>query len=235
MRPGRRPSRGTLAIAVTAFVCTFVSVAPASAAPAQIAASNKCCSFIAPVFEQPRGEVANFVNPLTADAPHNVEATGLGPDGLPLFYSQTIRVGEQSAVAGTQYLGAGVYPFVCSLHRETMRGSLQVTDSATAVKRPSVRLAIPARQLRSAIRKRIFRVTVDSPTGVSRGSLRVRIGGKAVGLPVRLDLPAKGRLQAKVSIPSRTVRTLERKRSVILKAEARVPFGSPAIATREIR
>jgi len=207
----------------------------ALASPAEIVAADRCCAFVDGPFEQPRGEVASFVNPGTADAPHNVESTQNGPDGMPLFYSRTLRAGEQTDVRGTQYLRAGRYPFLCTLHASTMTGDLVVTDAGAAVTRPSVRLAVPAQRLRAVTRKRVLRVAVSSPTGVSGGSLRVRVGKKAVGKRIRLDLATGKRRQATFKIPAKLTRSMKRKRSVVVTADAQVPFGSPKKVQRVIR
>jgi hypothetical protein len=204
-------------------------------APAEIVAADRCCTFVDGPFEQPRGEVASFVNPETADAPHNVESTQDGPDGMPLFYSRTLRAGEQTAVRGTQYLQAGRYPFVCSLHASAMTGELEITDAGAAVERPSVRLTIPAQRLRAVTRKRVLRMTVNSPTGVSGGSLQARIGKRAVGKRIRLNLAAGKRLRATFKIPAKLSRSMKRKRSIVMSADAQVPFGSPAKIQRVIR
>jgi len=207
----------------------------ALASPAEIVAADKCCAFVDGPFEQPRGEVARFVNPETADAPHNVESTQDGPDGRPLFYSRTILSGARADVRGTQYLQAGRYPFVCSLHASTMTGELVVTDAGVAVKRPSVRLAIPAQRLRTVSGKRVLRVTASSPTGVAGASLQVRLGRAAVGKRARLDLPVGARRTVKVRIPARVARTVKRKRSAAFRAEVSVPFGKPASSRRVIK
>lgn len=207
----------------------------ASAAPAEITAADECCEFIDGPFEQPRGEVARFINPDTAEAIHNVYSTEFGPDRNPLFYSGTIEPGNESQVRGTQYLEAGRYPFFCSVHPATMSGELQVTDSGTPAERPSMRLSIPAQRLRSVTAKGVLRVTVSSPEVASRGSLKVRIGQSALRPGTPLELAAGATREIKVKIPAKVRRAIKGRRSVSVVAEAAVRFGSPASARRVIR
>lgn len=222
------------ATALACFVLAGFGSGMALASPAEIVAADKCCAFVDGPFEQPRGEVASFVNPVTADAPHNVESTQTGPDGRPLFFSRTISSGARADVRGTQYLRAGRYPFVCSLHGP-MTGELVVTDTGVAVRRPSVRLAIPTQRLRAVSGKRVLRVAAFSPTGVSGASLQVRLGRAAVGKRVRLDLPVGARRSVKVRIPAKVARKVKGKRSVAFRAQVSVPFGKPASSRRVIK
>ncbi|MBW3536869.1 MAG: cupredoxin domain-containing protein [Actinobacteria bacterium] len=61
-------------------------------------------------------------------ARHDVTARDAGPDGLPLFASETIGTGMTSAVEGLDDLPPGVYDFTCTLHPD-MLGTLYL-DSA---------------------------------------------------------------------------------------------------------
>jgi plastocyanin len=66
---------------------------------------------------------------------HNVSASGKGPDGNPLFQSDTIGTGQSTGVAGTQYLTSGSYSFICTVH-PFMHATLVVTSAGTPVPRP---------------------------------------------------------------------------------------------------
>lgn len=211
-----------------------VGVGTAHAAPTEVVAADECCEFLDRPYEQPRGEVARFVNPETADAIHNVYSTEFGPDRGPLFLSGTISPGDESPIRGTQYLNAGRYPFFCTVHPATMTGELQVTDSGTAARRPSIRLAIPAQRLSTLVKKGTVRLTVSSPTGIRRGSLKVRVGQARIRPAILDELPA-GATRVTFTIPAKVRKSLRGKRSVTVVGEAAVPFGLPANARRVIR
>jgi plastocyanin len=66
---------------------------------------------------------------------HDVTADTRGADGKPLFGTPLIGTGEESFVEGSQYLTAGHYSFVCSIHAN-MVGTLHVTSNGTPVPRP---------------------------------------------------------------------------------------------------
>lgn len=68
-----------------------------------------------------QGEPLEFTN--LDVAPHDVTALDAGPDGLPLFASETIGTAATSAVDGLDDLPTGVYDFTCTLHPE-MIGTL---------------------------------------------------------------------------------------------------------------
>jgi plastocyanin len=80
-----------------------------------------------------QGERLTFQNLDISD--HDVTADTRGPDGKPLFGTPLIGTGEESFVEGSQYLTAGHYPYVCSIHAN-MVGTLHVTDAGTPVPRP---------------------------------------------------------------------------------------------------
>jgi plastocyanin len=80
-----------------------------------------------------QGERLTFQNLDISD--HDVTADTRGADGKPLFGTPLIGTGEESFVEGSQYLTAGHYPYVCSIHAN-MVGTLHVTDAGTPVPRP---------------------------------------------------------------------------------------------------
>jgi len=58
-------------------------------------------------------------------APHSVTAVGRS-DGIPLFDSGVLGLGEAAPVTGTGSLTPGDYLFVCSVHPFLMQGTLRV-------------------------------------------------------------------------------------------------------------
>jgi plastocyanin len=80
-----------------------------------------------------QGEKLTFHNGDTVT--HDVTATQNGPDGKPLFKSAETDGGKTSTVDGSQYLTAGHYDFICSIH-PNMKGSIHVTTNGTPAARP---------------------------------------------------------------------------------------------------
>ena len=66
---------------------------------------------------------------------HDVVSRGNGPDGKPLFSTPLIGPGPEVAVAGSEYLTTGSYPFFCSIH-PNMVGTLTVNSAGAAKPRP---------------------------------------------------------------------------------------------------
>src|SRR3954447_22740776 len=80
-----------------------------------------------------QGEKLTFHNGDTVT--HDVTATQNGPDGKPLFKTAATDAGKDSFVDGSQYLSAGHYDFICSIH-PNMKGSIHVTSNGTPAQRP---------------------------------------------------------------------------------------------------
>ena len=68
-----------------------------------------------------QGEPLEFTN--LDVAPHDVTALDAGPDGLPVFASETVGTGVTVLVEGLDDLAPGVYDFTCTLH-PSMLGTL---------------------------------------------------------------------------------------------------------------
>lgn len=73
-----------------------------------------------------QGEPLEFTN--LDVAPHDVTAIQTGPDGLPVFATDTIGAGETELIEGLDRLEPGVYDFTCTLHPE-MLGTLYLVSA----------------------------------------------------------------------------------------------------------
>jgi plastocyanin len=80
-----------------------------------------------------QGEGVTFTNADTVA--HDVTASGKGPDGKPLFQSAQIGTGQSAPVEGVEFLTAGSYPYICSIH-PFMKGTITVTSEGTPKPRP---------------------------------------------------------------------------------------------------
>jgi plastocyanin len=80
-----------------------------------------------------QGEAITFTNVDTV--PHDVTAGAKGSDGKPLFQSSQIGPGQSAPVEGVEYLAAGSYPYICSIH-PFMKGTITVSSDGTPKPRP---------------------------------------------------------------------------------------------------
>ena len=117
------------------------------AATEDVVSKDVCCQFTKSTYQSDQGEIPNFVNPSTAEVgSHNVIAKDkLG--GKPLFRSKTIGIGKSVPIDGLQYLPAGSYKFVCSIHPDSMKGTFVISHKGTPVARPKIAVSIPAQTL----------------------------------------------------------------------------------------
>lgn len=226
--------RSGLALALACLGLGLTGGTNAYAAPAEIVAADGCCTFIDGPFEQPRGEVARFVNPAGASAIHNVFAVAPGPDGRKLFYSGTIRPGSESQVAGTQYLASGDYPFVCTVH-PGMDGTLRVSGAGTPVTRPALSVAVPGQRLAAVVRKGSVRVSLASSTGVRGARVKIRVGRKVIAVARSIAVSPGGRKAITAELSSQGRKILRGKKSVAVTVAAAVSFGKSSSARRVLR
>lgn len=219
-------------------IAALLSVAaPAGASAADtIVAETECCSFAAGPFSQTLGEIPGFENPAGADAVHNVTSTAPGPDGESLFRSETIPPGSTAPVEGSQYLGPGTYPFVCTLHGSSMSGELVVDGSSgSAAARPSVRLSIPAQGLKKVRRSGRLKVKVKAMTASTAVGIVVKRGRKSIASASDLSLSAGKTRTLKLKLGRAGKKAIEGGRRVAIVARATVPFGKPSSAKRKLR
>lgn len=210
----------------------FYGAGPAQAV--DITASPTCCTFTAPSFTQAPGETANFLNEGDSTAFHNVTATSAGPDGLPLFFSDTIVGGSSSPVAGTQYLAAGTYPFVCTLHTG-MNGSLDVSGAGTPVPRPGVKLAVLAQKLKQVRKTGKLKVKVTAVAESSGVEVVVKKGSKSIGRVEGLNLAGGSAKTLSVKLTKSGRKAIKKGKKIQLSATASVPWGASAKAKRTLR
>src|SRR5436305_14713440 len=125
--------RGPLLAAIVVALATGSTLAWASA---PISTSPTCCTYSAPTLTIDQGELASFENDTVTGDPHNATASQRGPDGRPLLLAAHTLNGSKP-VNGTQYLSAGSYHFVCTIH-PGMEADLQVGSNGTPVARPQI-------------------------------------------------------------------------------------------------
>jgi plastocyanin len=231
---GKRAGNVILALLVSA-ITMFSGVAVAGAADT-ITASLTCCTFAPGPYSQDLGEIPTFENPVGADAPHNVTSTTRGPDGGPLFRSQTIAAASSSPVDGTQYLTGGTYPFYCTLHGLSMSGELVVDGGkGEVVTRPAIRASVAAQRLRAIRRSGVVTVAVRALAGSPVVNLQVKGGARTIASATGIKVNTGATRKVRLRLTKAGRKAVSKGRRVVISVKGSVAFGSPSSARRTIR
>ena len=195
-----------------------------------ITTTPACCTFAQPTFTIDPGQVATFQD--LDGVPHNVIASGIGPDGAVLFRTDTIDSG-QAPVNGTQYLGTGSYAFVCTVHPD-MTANLVVTGNGSPVARPGVVLTVVSKKLDQVLASGKLKVKVSSSALSSGVVLTARKGAKKLGSKGNIDVAAGASPTVKLPLTHSGKNALKNLGSAKVKVSSTVPFGSPTTAKRKL-
>jgi plastocyanin len=158
----RRLSAGVL-IAVAALLA-----APALAADHTYTAGPQPDHYATDSVTIDQGDTITFSNQDSGGFMHNVTATQKGPDGKPLFASDTIGPGKTAPVNGVASLKAGDYPFICTIHPTLMTGTLHVTANGTPqapppdTTPPTASVAIPDSKIGPVLKRKALRVSLKT-------------------------------------------------------------------------
>jgi plastocyanin len=184
--------------------------------------------FTQPVYVSDQGEVTQFQ---VTGGSHNVTARDTGPDGKALFRSRTIS-GGLTPVDGTQYLSAGAYSFYCSIHPDTMQGTLQVTGNGSPKPRPQMTLAIRSKKVSKVARKGLL-VQLDLTAKSDETSLEAKLGKATIGTLGTTSFAA-GRQFAVVKISKSGKAKLAHREKATVSVTGDIAFGSPATTRRKL-
>ena len=231
----KRRSRFRLVASALAVALPLALIPAGSAGAVTITAAEECCSFVGSPFPQTAGTTAEFSNPGGSNrVPHNVYSKGTGPDGGSLFYSKTIGPGVATPVDGTEYLTAGRYPFVCTLH-SGMNGVLEVTTGGKPVPRPKVTPQIRSRSLAVVRSKGAVELSLRASTTTGPVTVTVSANGKQVATK-RIDSLRPGvarKISAKLSPKGR--KTITKGSMVRFKARSWAEFGLVLTASKALQ
>ena len=216
-------------LAATAALLAGAFASPAGAADLITASDN----FFGPptTFTMSQGENPTLQN--NGSNPHNVTATSTGPDGGPLFRSATISGGSTPA-NGTQYLTAGSYPFICTIHPATMQGTLNVSASGTPQPRPRISLKLSSRKLAKVAKKGRLRVAITSSASADDASVTAKLGKATIARASGLSLFA-GRQFAVLRLGKKAKAKLAKRTKATIVLKGTVAFGSPATAKGKLK
>jgi len=200
-----------------------VGAAAAWGAPATIVATGGNV-FDAASYAHDGGSIAQLT---VTGSNHNATAVANGPDGKTLFRSNTI-IGGSTPVNGTQYLSAGSYPFICTIHPDTMQATLNVTG--TGLPRPTVDVAVSSRKLSKVVKKGKLAVKVTT-TGAPVVGLTAAIGKRTIATGT---VPAGG-TSAALKLTKSGRQALAGKEKATVRVTGSIDFGAPDTAKAKLK
>lgn len=225
------PGRGRRAFAAAfgaATVASAIAMTSSAFGVAQtIVASDDF--FVAAAYTMDQGDRPPLQNAGTNQ--HNATAKTNGPDGNFLFSSPTIGTGS-TTVEGTQYLTAGTYAFLCTVHPLPMQANLQVSGLGAPVARPQIDVILGAGKLDKIAKKGKLQVTVKALTKSDDVELEVKLGKTVIGTQKAFDLAAGQSRKLTLKLNKAGKSKLSDRNSAKLKVTGEVPFGSPDTAKR---
>jgi len=218
-----RLRRVALAGAASAAVLLGLGAAFAWGAPATIVGDG-ANAFNQPSYSHDGGTVAQLT---VGGSTHNATANATGPDGKALFRSATISSGN-TAVNGTQYVAAGSYPFICTIHPTTMQATLNVTG--TGLPRPTVDVAVTSRKLEKVLKKSKIAAKATT-TGGPEVKLTATLGNRTIGSGT---IPAGG-TSGTAKLTKAGKRALAGKEKATVRVTGAIDFGAPDTAKAKLK
>lgn len=165
---------------------------------------------------------------------HNVTAKFNGPDGKFLFESPTIGTGD-TTVDGTQYLTAGTYAFLCTIHPLSMQGALQVSGAGTPVARPSIDVIAAKGKVSKVAKKGKLPVTVKALTAANKITLTLKLGKSTIGSQAEFNLVAGQQRKLSVKLTKAGKKQLRKKKKATVKVIGDVRFGASDTAKSNLK
>jgi plastocyanin len=200
------------------------------------------CSFDAASYFMGVGESPIVAMPPTLDYPHNVVSTNRGADDRAMFESDPfVTAGKSSVVYGTEYLSAGEYRFICSIHKERtiagtrMEATLVVVDNGLAPRpRPRVELKMTPQTLERALEQRVLNVAVRADQPSDDVKLIVKAGRKMLGTKKGVDAGPGGFERVAMPFGGKARRVLGKRDSALVTVIGAARFGDAEILRRRL-
>jgi plastocyanin len=169
---------------------------------------------------------------------HNVTADAKGPDKRAMFRSGNTAGGQMRQIQGTEYLGAGTYPFTCTIH-PNMQGEFFVDNSRPTdpVPRPEISIKVKSTKLGKVVSsgKLKVKVNAEGPTAAQDIKLKAKKGKKGISKAKKLNLAAGGAKTVKLKLSKGGEEKLASLDSAKVKVEGTVAFGFGDKASRKLR
>lgn len=224
-KPGKLGKRGAIAVGAAALALS-AGAGTAWGAPASIVGQAND-TYSAPTYAHDAGTVATMTS---LGGSHNATASAPGPDGRPLFRSETIS-GGSTPVNGTQFVAAGAYTFFCTVHPGTMIATLNVTG--TPLPRPNVALRVLSGKLNKVAKGKLrVRATNTGSAGVV--DLTAKLGNKTLGEVKDFNVGGGQSATASLKLSKAGKSRLSGRSKATVKVEGAVDFAAPATAKRKL-
>jgi plastocyanin len=218
-------------VGLAALAAGTLAVGVSFGAAETITASTTTNTFTQASYAIDQGEVATLDNP--AGTQHNVFATTDGPDGNELFRSETVS-SAQTPVNGTQYLTAGTYSFICTIH-SGMTADLVVTGNGAPVARPDVSVKVVSSDLDKVVSSRKLKVKLTAAAQSDGISVIARKGARKLASKTNVDLAAGTSKTLKLQLTPSGRKAIKDLDSAKVKVTSSLPFGAPDTAKRKLR
>ncbi|MFL5906139.1 MAG: hypothetical protein ACJ75Z_00905 [Solirubrobacterales bacterium] len=218
----RRENRKRLRLILGLGVAGVLFAGGMALAAGQTIVGTAANTYDAPTYTTNQGVVVPFQ---VTGSTHNVTANANGPDGRALFRSPTIS-GGTAGVNGTQYLTAGTYSFICTIHPSTMQATLVVSANGTPQTRPHADLKLRSKKI-SKVTKKGLLVEVDTNTKIDGASLAASLGKTSLGKASDVSLAA-GQQFVVIKLTKAGKNKLRGRNKATVVMSADIPFGSPA-------
>jgi plastocyanin len=223
MRPGTLGT--TVACAAIAAALFAAGTAFAVAQPI-VAADN---TFSLATYTMDQGDRPTLNN--TGVNQHNATATVNGPDGEPLFSSPTIGTGTTS-LQGTEYLTAGGYTFICTIHPQ-MVATLAVSGNGAPVPRPTMALRVIGKDIATAI-KRGLRVRMELSAKSDGLELEAKLGKTTIAEQGGIS-QAQGVSFQQLKVNKAGKAKLRKRGKATVTVTGTIPYGSPASTKAKLK
>jgi plastocyanin len=172
---------------------------------------------------------------------HNVTAEAEGPDGKALFRSGNLAgvdtpPGDIVDVNGTQFLAAGDYDFLCTIH-PAMQGTLTVGPFSGPIPRPEIDVKVKSKKLGKVVKsgKLKVKVTAGEPTDADGVSVTAKKGAKGITKKARLNVDAGDSKTAKLKLKKSAAEKLAELDKAKVKVSATVDFGFGDKASKKLK
>lgn len=182
------------------------------------------------------GTVASFFNGDTTT--HNVTANQKGPDGGALFRTGNIPRDQAADVAGTQFLDADSYAFVCTIHPQTMQATLNVVDGpGEPVPRPDISLKVKSKKLAKVVDSGRLQVKVKAaaPTRAANVELKAKKGKKGITKGKSVNVAGGRSKTVKLKLSKGGEKRLADLGSAKVKVQGTVDFGFGDKASKKLK
>ena len=135
---------------------------------------------------------------------------------------------------GTQYLTAGTYAFICSIHPTTMQATLDVTGNGTALPRPTLSMKLSKAKLATVAKNGRLQVAVNASAKSDNVAITAKLGKTTLAQAPDLSLAAGQQFEIlKIGKKGRAKLASKSKATVTLTGS--IPFGPPATAKGKLK